>query len=168
MTPDIIVWCLFLCVKYFQREEETNMAYNYNSPYGMGTQYPQQTYPVSNYQQPSYQPINANLGAKTLPYATKEEVQAQILPPNSQMIAIDSEKPYFYIKSVDSLGRPTLDVFKFEKVDESKEKSPEVNYLTRDDLMEFVTKQEFENFMNECKEIKRVLAMGKKHEEKNN
>ena len=61
------------------------MAYNYNSPYGMGTQYPQQTYPVSNYQQPSYQPINANLGAKTLPYATKEEVQAQILPPNSQM-----------------------------------------------------------------------------------
>ena len=143
------------------------MAYNY-SPYGIGTQYGQPNISMGNYQQPSYQPANTNLGAKTLPYATKEEVQAYILPPNSQMMAIDSEKPYFYIKSVDSLGRPTLDTFKFEKVDDSKEKSAEVNYLTKDDMVGFVTKQEFESFMNECKEIKRVLAMGKKHEEKNN
>jgi hypothetical protein len=133
------------------------MAYNYNSPYGMGMQYPQTSIPVSNYQQPSYQPINPNLGAKTLPYATREEVQAQILPPNSQMIAIDSEKPYFYIKSVDSLGRPTLDVFKFEKVDESKEKLTEVNYLTKDDVKDFVSKEEFEAFMKKCDDLTRLL-----------
>ena len=133
------------------------MAYNYNSPYGMGMQYPQTSIPVSNYQQPSYQPINPNLGAKTLPYATREEVQAQILPPNSQMIAIDSEKPYFYIKSVDSLGRPTLDVFKFEKVDESKEKLTEVNYLTKDDVKDFVSKEEFNAFMKKCDDLTKLL-----------
>lgn len=137
------------------------MAYNYNSPFGMGMQYPQTNIPVSNYPQPSYQPINNNLGAKTLPYATKEEVQAQILPPNSQMIAIDSEKPYFYIKSVDSLGRPTLDVFKFEKVDESKDKLPEVNYLTKDDVKDFVSKEEFNAFMKKCDDLTRLLN-GKK------
>ena len=133
------------------------MAYNYNSPYGMGMQYPQTSIPVNNYPQPSYQPANTNLMAKTINYASEEEIRGLILPPNVQVMAIDREKPNFYIKSSDSLGRSTVDIFEFKKVDESNKELNNVNYLTKDDLKDFVSKDEFNSFMKKCEDLTRLL-----------
>lgn len=157
--------------------------YNYNpmgyqsptmqSNMGMGAN--NITYPQTNTSYPQTQP-NASFGLKPMgiPYASKEEIEGYILPPNSQMFAIDRDKPLFYIKSADSLARSTVEVFEFKKYEPLKEVPTVVveNSVTKDDLKDLATKQdlsafvsreEFNSFMAQCKDIEKLLKVGSKN-----
>ena len=166
--------------------------YNYN-PMGyqsptmqsnMGMSANNMTYPQTNTSYPQTQQ-NTGFGLKPMgiPYASKEEIEGYILPPNSQMFAIDRDKPLFYIKSADSLARSTVEIFEFKKYEPLKEVPSVVveNSVTKDDLKDLVTKQdladvlttkdldffvskeEFNKFMAQCKDIEKLLKVGSKN-----
>jgi hypothetical protein len=131
------------------------------------------------------QPIN-NFGLKPMgiPYASKEEIEGYILPPNSQMFAIDRDKPLFYIKSADSLARSTMEIFEFKRYEPAKEVPSVVveNVVTKEDLKDMVTKQdlanvlttkdldffvsrdEFNKLMAQCKDLEKILKVGGKND----
>ena len=76
-----------------------------------------------------------------LQYGTEDEIRAYILQPNTQIMALDREKPIFYIKSADNLGRSVLTKYKYEEiVDKPIEPNVNADYLTKDDVKEFVSK----------------------------
>lgn len=101
-------------------------------------QYPQgYTQP---YSQPYYQTINSKYSAVT--YASEDEIRGYILQPNTQVWAIDREKPFFYIKTADNLGRSTLTKYKFEEFVEAIEVTPKNEYLTKNDMAGFTNELE--------------------------
>lgn len=91
---------------------------------------------------------NQNAGIK---FVTEDEAKAYILMPNSQVLLMNKNEPIFYIKSSDSLGRSTLETYKFEKYDENVEKQKEAenndlkleNYVTKEQLEQFISKDTF-------------------------
>ena len=109
----------------------------------------------------NYTSLN-NTARYGITYATEEEVKAYILPPNAQMLALDREKSVFYVKSSDNLGRSMTETFKYEKVtnEPEKVKLPE-NYVTKEDLLNLITRAEFESFMAQCKDIEKLLKVNK-------
>lgn len=89
------------------------MAYSF---YGNNNYQQQPMY--SGYQQQPIQPQQPySIRANNLQYGTEEEIKAFILGANSQVMAIDPDpnKPFMYVKSTNSFGQPTFDVFKYEK-----------------------------------------------------
>lgn len=91
---------------------------------------------------------NQNVGIK---FVTEDEAKGYILMPNSQVLLMNKNEPIFYIKSSDSLGRSTLETYKFEKYDPETEKQKEVeknelkleNYVTKEQLEQFISKDTF-------------------------
>lgn len=65
-----------------------------------------------------------------------EGAKAYQMLPNSTVALFDGNEDYFYLKTTDGAGFPTIRVFKFEEVQES----PSCEYLT---------KAEFEKFRKE-------------------
>lgn len=133
------------------------MSY-FNSNYYNPNSYTQPQYntaPTTNYS------LN-NSARYGITYATEEEVKAYILPPNAQMLALDREKSVFYVKSSDNLGRSMTETFKYEKVTNEPEhtKLPD-NYVTKEDLSNLITRDEFESFMSQCKDIEKLLKVNK-------
>ncbi len=84
-----------------------------------------------------------------------EGAKAFILPPNTQKLLLDSDNTFFYIKTTDAQGKPTVKHFKYVSVDDEQqsEKPQEQSkplYATiqqYQDLMDVVDamKQEIEN-----------------------
>lgn len=101
------------------------------------TQYPQGY--AQPYGQPYYQAAPQKLSA--ISYASEEEVRGYFLSPNSQVFALDKEKPFFYIKTADNLGRSTLTKYKFEELAENAPvEAPQPEYITKGDI-EALTKE---------------------------
>lgn len=102
----------------------------YNNYFGnLGAQYPTNSY------NPNFQQKVQNVN-----YASEEEINAYILQPNAQIMAIDREKQVFYIKTADALGRSTVSKYKFEEIQNNVEK---VEYLTKKDFEEFLNQNQF-------------------------
>lgn len=75
-----------------------------------------------------------------------EGAKAYQLPPNSNVILMNSEDSIFYIKSTDNVGMATLKAFKFEEITETSQvNSQKSDYVTRcefnklkDDIVAYV------------------------------
>lgn len=119
------------------------------------------------YPQNNYNPTNTNFGLKNgIQYATEEEMKALILPPNTQVMAMGKEGNVFYIKSADELGRSTMSVFDYKKHEENVSRET-IKYITQEDLKGFATKEELQEVLSQCKDIEKLLKVGKKSGEEN-
>lgn len=98
-----------------------------------------------NFQQPQQQVPNPQAQPQTplvqsnIEYVNGiEGAKALILPPNAQKMLLDSDNPFFYIKTTDMQGKPTVKRFKYVDVDaeqaQPKEETPSVKYATMEQL----------------------------------
>lgn len=115
-----------------------------NNPYGSmyGSNYgyaPQQSYSVP--QQPQM-PTQSQQPRTNIQFFTEEEIKAYVLMPNTQMMAMDKEKPCFYIKTADAAGRSTLNIFEYKSVTESNAPADATEFAKKSDLAEYATKQD--------------------------
>lgn len=136
--------------------------FNYvGNTYGNSTQMPQNNFNSMNYQPTQQMPVQtANYGLKMgVQFASKEEMEALILPPNAQAMALGKEGDVFYVKSADGLGRSTLKIFDFTERIEGK---PVINYATKEDLGMFVVKDDLTELNNKINALEnRIANIGK-------
>ena len=134
----------------------------YNTPYGGFSPMPN-TYPA----QPQFAPQNGNYVPQTQPqqqqpaqvntnkiYVTGiEGAKAKQLPPNSDFILLDNDKPLLYRKTVDATGKMEIKTFKISEYTET-ESAPATQAL---DMSQFVSVDEFKGMQNEMKRIKKTI-----------
>lgn len=115
------------------------MNYNYN---------PYQNY----YQQPQMVQPQNNMPFNDVRFATIEEAKAYIMLPNTKVMFMDRDNSVFYIKSADSLGKSTIEAFKYARIENNPNESVSHEIDTKDfvkmeDLKDylkgFVTRDEF-------------------------
>jgi hypothetical protein len=77
-----------------------------------------------NFQQPQQQVPNPQAQPQTplmqsnIEYVNGiEGAKAFILPPNTQKLLLDSDNPFFYIKTTDMQGKPTVKRFRYVDID---------------------------------------------------
>ena len=129
-------------------------GFNRNS-YGVGNY---NTQPNQIYPQQVNQGLNGGFGLKTgIQYATKTEMEALILPPNTQVMAMGKDGDVFYVKTADELGRSTMSIFDYMKHDEN---------VSRETKEDYITRKEFEEFRKQCKDIETLLKAGSNGKEK--
>ena len=58
---------------------------------------------------------------------------------NNSELLMDNNKDVFYVKSVDSLGKVSVNTYKFEKIENEKPLSPD-NYVTVDQFNNLASK----------------------------
>lgn len=94
-----------------------------------------------------------------------EGAKAFILPPNTQKLLLDSDNSFFYIKTTDMQGKPTVKRFRYIDVDaeqsQPKQEQPQVAYATL---------EQFTDLLQNVDELKKELdklksAKSKKAEE---
>lgn len=132
-----------------------NYGYTQNS-YGYNGFNQNQT---QNYLNNSYQGLTGNFQGKMPLYTSEEEIKGFILPPNSQIMALDREKPYLYVKSADGMGRSVTEIFEYKKLEEN---------VSRETKEEYITRKEFEEFRQQCKDIETLLRVGSNGKEEKN
>lgn len=71
-----------------------------------------------------------------------EEAKSYPVMYNSTELLMDNSKDVFYVKSVDSLGKVTIETYKFEKIENEKPFSPE-NYVTQEQFSQLASKLDF-------------------------
>lgn len=129
-----------------------NYNYNQQRPVQPMTQQPQTTEDV---------PFN------DIKFVTEDEAKGYILFPNTRVMLLDRDKSVFYIKTADSLGKSTLEGYKYTRLEDksSDNVSREIdtkdfvktqdmkdylsNFITKDDMKNFITKEEFDNVIKE-------------------
>jgi hypothetical protein len=141
-----------------------NYSYNPYQNYGMyqqpSYQSQQMTQPQMVQNQQYMQPTNTS-PINDIKFVTADEAKAYIVMPNTKVMLMDRDKSVFYIKSADSLGKSTLEGYKYTPLDNtpSESVSPVLdpkdfvktqdldNYLTKDDLANFLTRNDAQNFI---------------------
>ena len=127
----------------------------YNTPYGGFSPMPN-TYPA----QPQFAPQNGNYVPQTQSqqqpaqmntnkiYVTGiDDARARQLPPNSDFIFLDNDKPLLYRKTVDATGKMEIKTFKISEYTET-ESAPATQAL---DISQFVSVKDFNSEMNRIK-----------------
>lgn len=138
----------------------------YQSPYGQppfynayaNLQNNQQNFPQPQQQiqvpQQQQAPIQSNIE-----YVNGiEGAKAFILPPNAQKLLLDSDNQFFYIKTTDLQGKPTVRRFKYidvdaENIGDKQDDKPLTNYAPLDQFTELLNdfndlKNEFQKYKN--------------------
>ena len=106
--------------------------------------------------QPEEKPFN------DVRFATAEEAKGYIMFPNTKVMLIDRDNSVFYIKSADSIGKSTLEGYKYSRVEDNPTevvshvldtkdfvKMADLNnFITREEMTNFITKQELNNLLN--------------------
>lgn len=134
----------------------------FNNAYGYGGYNPQAY--LGAYQQVQQKSTGLN-------YATEDEIKGYFLSPNAQIFALDKEKPFFYIKTADNLGRSTFTKYRYEQVqDDQVEQKPD--YLTKQDLEGLASKEELQALREQYKQLEarflRPKTGGTQNEQSNN
>lgn len=142
-----------------------NYSYNPYQNYGMyqqpSYQSQQMTQPQVMQNQQYMQPTN-NSPINDIKFVTADEAKAYIVMPNTKVMLMDRDKSVFYIKSADSLGKSTLEGYKYTPLDNSPTESVSHvldgkdfvktqdldKYLTKDDVKDFVTREDLKNILN--------------------
>ena len=146
----------------------------FNNPY-LNNYIPNYNY-VSQIQRPVQQPVQPmaqqpqtteDVPFNDIKFVTEDEAKGYILFPNTRVMLLDRDKSVFYIKTADSLGKSTLEGYKYTKLeDKSRDNvSREIdtkdfvktqdmkdylsNFITKDDMKNFITKEEFDNVIKE-------------------
>lgn len=113
-----------------------------------------------------YAPQNGNFAPQTQPqqqqpaqvntnkiYVTGiDDARARQLPPNSDFIFLDNDKPLLYRKTVDATGKMEIKAFKISEYTETEAApAPAV------DMSQFVSVEEFKTVQTEMGRIKRTI-----------
>ena len=83
-----------------------------------------------------------------------EDARARQLPPNSDFIFLDNDKPLLYRKTVDATGKMEIKAFKISEYTET-EAAPAAAPAV--DLSQFVSMEEFKGVQAEMGRIKRTI-----------
>lgn len=134
----------------------------YNTPYGGFSPMPN-TYPA----QPQFAPQNGNYAPQTQPqqqpaqmntnkiYVTGiDDAKARQLPPNSDFIFLDNDKPLLYRKTVDATGKMEIKAFKISEYTETEAAPASAPAV---DMSQFVSVEEFKIVQTEMGRIKRTI-----------
>lgn len=134
----------------------------YNTPYGGFSPMPN-TYPA----QSQFAPQNGNYAPQTQPqqqpaqmntnkiYVTGiDDARARQLPPNSDFIFLDNDKPLLYRKTVDATGKMEIKAFKISEYTETEAAPASAPAV---DMSQFVSVEEFKNVQTEMGRIKRTI-----------
>ena len=134
-----------------------NNSYLGNAPFN-NTGYVPYTGAINQFQrpvmpQPQVQPQQyVDVPFVLTAYGTIDEIKGQMVAPTKAMMFIDKSKNEFYIKSCDAMGNPSIETFKYSKVDENATESissqidPNV-FVTKEDLKEIPTKDDLKEFL---------------------
>lgn len=145
----------------------------FNNPY-LNNQYNGTYIPNYNYnQQRPVQPMTPqpqtteDVPFNDIKFVTEDEAKGYILFPNTRVMLLDRDKSVFYIKTADSLGKSTLEGYKYTKLEDKSTESVSheidtkdfvktqdmkdylSNFITKDDMKNFITKEEFDNVIKE-------------------
>ena len=135
------------------------MNYNNYNPYMANTQYynpygqTYQTMQMPQRQIQSQQPMQTeDVPFNEIKFVTEDEAKAYIVMPNTKVMLMDRDKSVFYIKSADSLGKSTLEGFKYEKLNNNSNQDTNGSqmaeiYVKNEDLKAFATKDELKGFV---------------------
>lgn len=91
-----------------------------------------------------------------------EDARARQLPPNSDFIFLDNDKPLLYRKTVDATGKMEIKPFKISEYTETEAAAP----APAVDLSQFVSVEEFKGVQAEMGRIKRTIDSLLKKEKK--
>ena len=110
----------------------------YNNPYA-NMQNNQQNFQQQQQQMQSPQPTMQM--QSNIEYVNGiEGAKAFILPPNTQKLLLDSDNAFFYIKTTDTQGKPSVRRFRYIDVDaeqlQPKQEQPQVSYVTLEQFTE--------------------------------
>ena len=116
--------------------------------------------------QPQQQPPQMNTNKI---YVTGvEDARARQLPPNSDFIFLDNDKPLLYRKTVDATGKMEIKAFKISEYTETEAAPAPAPAV---DMSQFVSVEEFKTVQTEMGRIKRtidgLLKKEKKGDEEN-
>ena len=76
--------------------------------------------------------------------------KAFILPPNTQKLLLDSDNPFFYIKTTDLQGKPTVRRFRYIDIDAEQQTEPQ----KEEKSLDFVSLEQFTNLLNDFNDLK--------------
>lgn len=124
-----------------------------NNNYGA---YPYQNHPYSygatGYSSPMYQQPQQPMNTNKL-YATSiEDVRSRQLPPNSDFIFLDNDKPIVYRKTTDATGKMDIQVFEIKPYQqEQPATTPAV------DLSQFALKTDIQDLRSDLEQLRESL-----------
>ena len=140
------------------------------NPYFQGYQQPyQQNQFMNTNRQEQSQPIQNIQQIQDIPfsevrYGTLDEAKGYIVSPSRAVMFIDQDKSQFYIKRADTMGKPTLESYKYSSLDklsnEQQTQPTEPNsFVKREELTDFLTKKDLSGFLTtkDLTEIKEKL-----------
>ena len=135
-----------------------SMPYNgYNNNQGNYTGQAPFTPQGANYapqmqSQPQVQQQPAQMNTNKIYVTGIDDARARQLPPNSDFIFLDNDKPLLYRKTVDATGKMEIKAFKISEYTETEAApAPAV------DLSQFVSVEEFKTVQTEMGRIKRTI-----------
>lgn len=133
----------------------------YQSPYGQPPYY--NAYATlqnnqQNFPQPQQQPQNVQpQPQQQVPIQSNieyvngiEGAKAFILTPNTQKLLLDSDNPFFYIKTTDLQGKPTVRRFRYIDIDAEQQTEPQ----KEEKSLDFVSLEQFTNLLNDFNDLK--------------
>lgn len=120
----------------------------YGNPYYTGAPY----YGNAPMYQPQNPVQNNNMNTNKLYTTGIEDVRARQLPPNSDFIFLDNDKPLVYRKTTDATGRMDIQVFEIKPFQPEQPK-PEQPI----DPAQFALKTDIEDLKNEMEQLKESL-----------
>lgn len=83
-----------------------------------------------------------------------EDARARQLPPNSDFIFLDNDKPLLYRKTVDATGKMEIKAFKISEYTETEAAPASAPAV---DMSQFVSVEEFKTVQTEMGRIKRTI-----------
>lgn len=132
--------------------------WNRNSPFNQQNGYYQG---YQTYQQPTQPMYSQNMNymnnqiqydsnaIQCVKYGTREEALGSNISANNSVLFIDRQNNTAYLKSSDAIGQSYIKGFKFEEIDmNSNNVRNTQEYLSKDDLKDFVTKDELSATIN--------------------
>lgn len=138
------------------------------NPYYQGYQQPYQQNQFMNVnRQEQAQPIQNIQPIQDIPfsdvrYGTLDEAKGYIVAPTRAVMFIDQDKSQFYIKRADSMGKPTLESYKYSSLDKSSNDveitaTPQENFVKPEQLKGFLTLKDAEGFITR-KDLDEIYA----------
>ena len=102
--------------------------------------------------QPQVQQQPAQMNTNKIYVTGIDDARARQLPPNSDFIFLDNDKPLLYRKTVDATGKMEIKAFKISEYTETEAATaPAV------DMSQFVSVEEFKTVQTEMGRIKRTI-----------
>ena len=102
--------------------------------------------------QPQSQQQPAQMNTNKIYVTGIDDARARQLPPNSDFIFLDNDKPLLYRKTVDATGKMEIKAFKISEYTET-EAAP----VPAVDMSQFVSVEEFKSVQTEMGRIKRTI-----------